>query len=149
MPFPATDWLDWTNLEYAVGAPATALHFERWFRNPVAIAQGAIGAPRIEDAALSTTITFTGVDWVSKRAAAAPAGYLGQQCFMSHQGETSGTYVPGDTTAGSNLKFTSGGVVSTSATSGTWMCCGYCITNNIGTTPMGSPDRKTTWMRVA
>ena len=149
MPFPATDWLDWTELEYAVGAPATAMHFERWFRNPVAIAQGAIGAPRIEDAALSTTITAVGADWVMRRVASAGAAYLGQRCFMSHQGPTAGTYEVGDITAGSNLKFTSGGVISASATSGTWICCGYCITNNVNNTPLQSPDRKTTWMRIA
>lgn len=46
MPFPPTDWGDWTTGEYEVGAPATSLHFERWFRNPVALAQGADGAPK-------------------------------------------------------------------------------------------------------
>lgn len=45
--FPPTDWGDWVPGEYAVGAPATAYSFERWFRNPVAMAQGADGAPKI------------------------------------------------------------------------------------------------------
>lgn len=53
MAFPPTDWLDWTTAEYDVGAPATSLSFERWFRNPVALAQGAPGAPRIVAGALS------------------------------------------------------------------------------------------------
>ena len=47
MAFPPTDWLNWTTAEYDVGAPATSLSFERWFRNPVALAQGAPGAPRV------------------------------------------------------------------------------------------------------
>lgn len=45
MAFPPTDWLDWTPAEYDVGAPATSLSFERWFRNPVAMAQGDPGSP--------------------------------------------------------------------------------------------------------
>ena len=52
MPLPLTDWLDWTVAEYEVGAPATSLSFERWFRNPVAMAQGAVGAPRVQGVAL-------------------------------------------------------------------------------------------------
>lgn len=52
MTFPPTDWLDWTTAEYEVGAPATSLSFERWFRNPVAIAQGATGAPKVSGIAL-------------------------------------------------------------------------------------------------
>jgi len=56
MPFSITDWNDWTPTEYEVGAPATSLHFERWFRNAVALAQGSAGAPRIVGAALDTHI---------------------------------------------------------------------------------------------
>lgn len=43
-----TDFLPFTTDEYTVDAPATALHFERWFRNPIAMFEGAIGAPRME-----------------------------------------------------------------------------------------------------
>ena len=52
MAFPPTDWLDWTTAEYEVGAPATSLSFERWFRNPVAMGQGAPGAPKVSGIAL-------------------------------------------------------------------------------------------------
>lgn len=143
------DWSIQTDSQLDPDAPLTSELAYGWRDNLIAVTEGAAGAPRIEDAALSTALTFTGVDWVSKRAAAAPAGYLGQQCLMSHQGATSATYALGDTTAGSNLKFTSGGVVSLTASSGLWMCCGYCITDNVGTIPLQSPDRKTTWMKVA
>lgn len=47
MAFPPTDWGDFTPDEYEVGAPATSYSFERWFRNVVAMAQGATGAPRV------------------------------------------------------------------------------------------------------
>jgi len=48
MAFAPTDWGDFEPEEYEVGAPATSLHFERWFRNVVAAAQGAVGAPRVQ-----------------------------------------------------------------------------------------------------
>lgn len=54
MIFPPTDWIDFVATEYDVGAPATSLSFERWFRNPVAIAQGAAGAPRLAPEALGS-----------------------------------------------------------------------------------------------
>ncbi|MCB5411773.1 hypothetical protein [Pseudogemmobacter faecipullorum] len=54
MSFPPTDWGGWTPEEYEVGAAATSGHFERWFRNVVALAQGAPNAPRITGEALAT-----------------------------------------------------------------------------------------------
>lgn len=51
-----TDYLPYTEEEYAVGAPATSLHFERWFRNPDAIAEGAPGAPKVQGQALKTLL---------------------------------------------------------------------------------------------
>ena len=45
MSFGPTDWGPFVPTEYNVGAPATSLHFERWFRNVVAAAQGVVGSP--------------------------------------------------------------------------------------------------------
>lgn len=45
MAFPPTDWGGWAPEEYEVGAAGTSNHFERWFRNPVAITQGSPGSP--------------------------------------------------------------------------------------------------------
>ena len=42
-----TDYVPYTPDEYAPDAPATALHFQRWFENWIAGFQGAPGAPRI------------------------------------------------------------------------------------------------------
>ena len=54
MIFPPTDWLDFAATEYDVGAPATSLSFERWFRNVVAAMQGSAGAPRLAPEALGS-----------------------------------------------------------------------------------------------
>lgn len=143
------DYIAQTDSQLDPDAPLTSELAYGWRDNLIAVTEGAVGAPRIEDGALSTTITPTGVDWVLRRVAAGPAVYPGQRCFMSHQGPTAATYAPGDITDGSNLKFTSGGVFSATASNGSWMCCGYCITDNTGTIPLQSPDRKTTWMRIS
>lgn len=47
-----TDYLPYVGSEYAVDAPATALHFERWFRNWEAGFEGAPGAPKLDLGAL-------------------------------------------------------------------------------------------------
>ena len=54
MIFPPTDWIDFVATEYDVGAPATSLSFERWFRNVVAAMQGSAGAPRLAPEALGS-----------------------------------------------------------------------------------------------
>lgn len=47
-----TDYLTYTPAEYAPDAPATALHFQRWFENWIAGFEGAAGAPRLRGAAM-------------------------------------------------------------------------------------------------
>lgn len=54
-----TDYIAFTADEYAPDAPATALHFERWFRNWIAGFEGAAGAPRIAGAAMKATSSGT------------------------------------------------------------------------------------------
>jgi len=124
MSFPDTDWLGFTPVEYEVGAPATSLHFERWFRNPVALAQGADGAPRIDFAAMN--------EWFST------AGAIGTYVFARSTTATDVAF--GATRAGSALVPTGAitGIFSTSspngplqmlasgsALSGSWQCMGY------------------------
>jgi hypothetical protein len=47
-----TDFVPYTPAEYAVDAPATALHFQRWFENWIAGFEGAAGAARLRIGAL-------------------------------------------------------------------------------------------------
>lgn len=47
-----TDYQAYTPSEYAPDAPATALHFQRWFENWIAGFEGAVGAPRLQPGAL-------------------------------------------------------------------------------------------------
>jgi hypothetical protein len=71
--------------------------------NPIAIVLGKAGAPRVVDAALSTTATNTGRDWVLARNALSAAGAVGTYAFL---GETTDAVTRnfGDTVAGSALR---------------------------------------------
>jgi hypothetical protein len=130
MAFPPTDWGDFEPEEYDVGAPATSLHFERWFRN----------APRIQDAALDTTVTTDGVDWVSDRMVAASVGAVGVYGMFRY---ASGTVTAGDTSAGSNLQYSSAAAGALGGNpSGTWQCLGAAV-GGVGA------DAVTLWRRIA
>ena len=143
------DWVPPIEMTFDVEKPIRSEQGLMLAGNTIAMGLGKPGAQRIEDAALSTTATSTGRDWVAARLVLSGSTSLGIPMFMSHQGLTAFTFNPNDSAAGSSLRFTSGGVVSATAASGTWLCLGYCITNNSATIPLESPDRKTTWMRIA
>lgn len=107
--------------------------------NPIAIAEGASGAPRIEDAALDTTVTTLGRDWVAARAATIEHGAVGSMAMLLPVGVgDSKTYTPGTTLAGSVLRY--GDARSTSdssstygsAPSGTWKLMGYITYFGVG-----------------
>jgi len=120
------------NAEVDAESPVTDLLLTRLRDNPIAIAAGNVGAPRIADAALGPTATNEGRDWVLGRAALAVEGAIGTYVFAYG----TGTYVAfGSTVAGSTLRPTSAArsisVGSGSATfdvgstlSGTWRCMG-------------------------
>ena len=134
---------DWTNLPnqaVGVGGLPSGTTVTALRDNPVAIAQGAAGAPRIEDAALDTTVTNAGRDWVAARIAGAQAGAIGTYAFLGRHVGFAASNDFGDTLAGSNL-FPAGirATVSFSnsappaapnhsgqfsARSGTWRCMG-------------------------
>jgi hypothetical protein len=95
--------------------------------NPVAISEGASGAPRILDAALGSTATTAGTNWVLARNALASVGAIGTYAFLQ---QLSGASVsPGGTLAGSSLRYANVfGDSSSSGTpipSGTWRCMGF------------------------
>lgn len=59
-----TDYIPFTTDEYAPDAPATALHFERWFRNWIAGFEGAAGAPKVAGEALNLGLSSIAVPGV-------------------------------------------------------------------------------------
>lgn len=109
-------------------SPGTQPLFTALRDNPIAITEGAAGAPRNTDASLSTTATTTGRDWISNRLALFGGQNVGSCAFAATNNSTT-TVAFGATTAGSTLQpagFVESNLnVSGSALSGTWLCLGY------------------------
>ena len=102
--------------------------------NPIAIAEGAVGAPRIVDAALDVTVAYYG-----GKIAQFSAGSVGSYAFLRRP---SGVEInPGGTVAGSSLTYSdSGDNDSAISPSGTWRCLGY--------SPFGITS-STLWLRIS
>lgn len=88
------------------GKPARSVDAILLRDNPIAITEGAAGAPRIEFAAMSH---------------AGAVGAVGTWAFLKL---TSGTAVAGDTRAGSILRYSDNINASGGTPSGTWRCMG-------------------------
>lgn len=152
-------------------APLTSSLAARWTNNPIAIAEGAPGAPRIQTAAIANgAVTAaklaTGTserDWVLSRVAAAPLGAVGTYASLviadevASGGATGGvaTSNEGDTRPGSELRWSSTDLsgtwsglppVSSTSPSGTWRCMGRAVTV-IGFDFVAR--RPSLWLRVA
>ena len=144
---------DWTNLPnqaVGVGGLPSGTTVTALRDNPVAIAQGAAGAPRVQTAAIqngavNASKLATGNserDWVLARTAGASAGAVGTYAFLGGAlGENSNF---GQTRAGSQLNpvgivglntFLQNGFVSAGTSfraqsvslSGTWRCMGIAF----------------------
>jgi hypothetical protein len=101
----------WTTLPDASlepGKPIRSIDGLALRDNPVAITEGATGAPRVQDAALNATVTTAGKDWVSNRIAAQNHQDVGSMTIAWNT-TTSGVASNG-TIAGSSLRFTSASV---------------------------------------
>lgn len=82
------------------GATVTALR-----DNPIAIAEGAPGAPRVLDGALDTTVAAAGTSWVLNRNANGLAGAVGTE-IVAWNGSATDISVNG-TISGSSLYYNS------------------------------------------
>ena len=127
--------------------------------NPIAIAEGAPGAPRIAgqqspalrnggvpDRELSADKFRTGAterDWVLARCAAASVGAVGTYAMLYAATQTS--IGPGGEAAGSILSYTNVGLATTGSPSGTWRCMGFARSNQGDT----DDHRTTIWLRIS
>ena len=95
----------WTNISDSVlepGDPIRSVDIIAIKENPIAIAEGASGAPRIADAALGTTVTSAGTNWVLARTAGASVGAVGTYAWVFRSGTG---LSEGSTIAGSGLNY--------------------------------------------
>lgn len=127
----------WTNISDTFlepGKPVRSVDGLALRDNPIAITEGAAGAPRIVNAAVTNGTLGaekfqTGTaerDWVLARCAAASVGSVGTYALLKAEGISS--LAPGDTAAGSALDYASAaGTTEVSPTSppGTWRAMGF------------------------
>jgi hypothetical protein len=128
--------------------------------NPVAIAEGAAGAPKIEAQALDTTTDER--DWVLARTSELTLGAVGTYAFL---GSTTLTNVsPGSTKAGSALRYagmlrsqawsstasvSALSVGTTTTPTGTWRCMGRDGSGSYGVSEPENYYGATLWLRIA
>lgn len=119
-----------------------------WGPSPVAIANADPGVARILDAALSTTVTSAGQDWVAARMIARGHGGIGTLSFAERYGATGMVTAFGENVAGSDLRTTNVSVGGSFTTlSGTWRCLGSTASRSSasGREAVGA----TLWQRIA
>ena len=144
---------DWVNIANATIEPDAPLVSSTMFAlrdNPKAIAEGAPGAPRVVDRALSTNATNAGRDWVLRRTALASVFSVGSYIFGT--GEQAATKLPGNTISGQFLNpagvsdnSDAGRVLTSGSAPGTWRCMGYAP----GSTSTPVFSSATLWLRIA
>jgi hypothetical protein len=113
----------WTNISNAlvsVGALPFATTIQALRDNPIAIANGDAGAPRVQALALDTGTDER--DWVLARTAGAALGAVGTYAFCRGQGL--GPITAGATAAGSLLRYSSSGAAAGATPVGTWRAMG-------------------------
>lgn len=165
----------WTNIQdnfLEPGKPVRSVDGLALRDNPIAIAQGASGAPRVQNAAINNgavtnaklggsavtnpkvanrtlgaekfQVGATERNWVLARTAAAAVGAVGTYAMLQRQ-TVSGTTKTGGTMPGSGLRYaTADGSNGSIVPSGTWRNMG--LTTSAG----GDGERRTTlWLRVS
>lgn len=137
----------WTNITDAAlepGRPIRSVDGLALRDNAIAIAEGAVGAPRIDGAqspVVQAPALFTGTperDWVLARTAGAGAGVVGSYAFASAASSNSF----GSTRAGSQLTPSSASGINSGSLSGTWRCMGFASATNV-------ESLTTLWLRIS
>lgn len=153
----------WTNISDTAlepGKPARSVDALALRDNPVAIAEGAAGAPRIQNAAVADGVLGSEKfqsgtaerDWVLARTAAASVGVVGSYALLYDFLSSGQSATPGAEVAGSSLFYASisnsDGTVQTQIYSGgspagTWRLMGYAT--NVG----GDTKAASLWLRIS
>lgn len=144
---------DWTNVadtQLDPDAPLTSELAYAWRDNPIAISEGAVGAPRILDAAFGTTATNAGRNWVLNRNALAVPPAVGTYVFatVTYGSPTLFALEVGDLVpSAATLSPSSAGSTAGGANMpGTWRCAG-----RVNDTRSSAPElnRTTLFLRVS
>ena len=132
----------WTNIPDTAlepGKPIRSVDGLALRDNAIAIAEGAAGAPKIQNAAVNTGALgaekfqsgTTERDWVLARTASAAVGAFGTYAMLYNN--TATLFNPGVTVAGSSLDYSSAGTTkSITSPPGTWRCMGTVQSTGAG-----------------
>lgn len=153
-----TTWTDIPDDLLEPNSPARSIDAIALRDNPIAIAEGVAGAPRIQQAAMAdnSVATRTIVDgsvianklaaggsetnWVAGRTAGIGAGSVGSYALLFRN--VNSATGPGATASGSELSYSSAAGDRGGAPPGSWRCMGYSLTNTGG-------SGATLWLRYA
>jgi hypothetical protein len=122
-------WTTITDAALEPGKPIRSVDGLALRDNSIAIAEGASGAPRIENAAFDAAVLGSEKfqagtderDWVLGRTSGAAAGAVGTYAFLNVVG---GSATAGDLKAGSDLEYSDSVDDGGSSPSGTWRAMG-------------------------
>ena len=132
-------WRDIADSEVDPESPITTSLAQAWRDNPIGIANGDSGAPRISsDSAIdwggSGTGTNSASTWVLSRTSEASVGAVGTYALLATITDDLPPLEPGQTRSGSDLDYTNlSGDFSDSPPSGTWMVMGMVNSTDAGT----------------
>ncbi len=151
-------WTDVDSARLEPGKPIRSIDGLALRDNPIAIAEGATGAPRIQQAAMAdNSVTTRAIvngsvtsaklavganetNWMLGRNAGAGAGAVGTYALLRRI--ALGTTNPGESLPGSQLRWSSGGAAGGGAPGGSWRCMGYA-------TGASGGEATTLWLRYA
>lgn len=146
-------WTTLLNAIFAVDKPITSSTGLALRDNPVAIANGDAGAPRIQDAAMGPAATAAGRDWVNNRAALSQVGALGTESLLQYivgSGLSLGAVVSGTNlayaTSAGCVGIISGPLASITRPPGSWRCMSLM---SLGDASASNPSATTTFIRVS
>ena len=157
------DWRDIPNESIEPDAPVRSIDGFALRDNPIAIAEGAPGAPRVQSDGIGENAVFEAI------ARDVVLGGLGGYAVLRHVTETE-SISPGDNVAGANLEYAAGldtlrffddgnaltevdaragpAPAEAQSPSGTWMCMGHISRNASGADTM-TVRPSTLFVRVA
>jgi hypothetical protein len=137
-----TTWTNITDASLEPGKPLRSIDLLALRDNPIAVAAGAAGAPKIKNTAFNTGVLgaekfqtgTTERDWVLARTSDAGAGAVGTYAFLKTNTPVGfNQNISGFSLTPSNSENDSSGSVS-----GTWKCMGTVSSN-----------KSTLWLRIA
>lgn len=152
-------WRTIANGEIDLDSPVTQQLLSALRDNTVAVTEGASGAPRVQDAALHTTVTTAGRNWVANRmevntvaarTASVAAGAIGSDAMCIYLGGSASVTV-GSTALGADLVYASadGRYSGSGPSGGTWRCLGFATAQQFSPGVPATPASRTTlWRRI-